>query len=347
VQEPIGRTPAPTLGGSDFLPNPGLIGRPGMDRPGQQPILIGGPGGGITSIQQPLQPEDQLQMSPDGTSGLIGGPNALIPDVVDTGFMPQPATDFQTSLPVNQAVDPGIKQAINPVGFTPPSLRPSPPGEFFGPDGKLVGSGGVTPPNLGGNDYMPKPPSDLRPVQPPQVATNQKGLASIGTQQKNMFAAPMFAEGGEIESPNQSNQTDMMQDPITQNVIMFILGETDDENAINMFIEKYGSEAFMQLRDMILKQAAGNPNAQTEGLIQGKGNSGMADDLPMNIGKFADAAVSQDEYIVPADVVSMLGDGSSDAGSKQLDGMLDRVRQEKTGGKIQAAPIDPSKVMPA
>jgi len=157
----------------------------------------------------------------------------------------------------------------------------------------------------------------------------------------------MFAEGGEIESPNQSNQTDMMQDPITQNVIMFILGETDDENAINMFIEKYGSEAFMQLRDMILKQAAGNPNAQTEGLIQGKGNSGMADDLPMNIGKFADAAVSQDEYIVPADVVSMLGDGSSDAGSKQLDGMLDRVRQEKTGGKIQAAPIDPSKVMPA
>ena len=73
----------------------------------------------------------------------------------------------------------------------------------------------------------------------------------------------------------------------------------------------------------------------------------MADDLPMNIGDKPIAAVSQDEYIIPADVVSMLGDGSSNAGSKQLDGMLDRVRQAKTGGKTQAPPLNPQKVMPA
>ena len=178
-----------------------------------------------------------------------------------------------------------------------------------------------------------------------------------------------MAEGGETELPNEGlkalaqtekgkeaveamgyqegGQTDMMQDPITQEAIMFILGESENEDAINMFVERYGNEAFMQLRDMILKQAAGNPNAQTEGLIQGNGNSGMADDLPGVIGNKEQIAVSQDEFIIPADVVSMLGDGSSDAGSKQLYNMMDRVRQAKTGGTTQASPIDPSKVMPA
>ena len=145
----------------------------------------------------------------------------------------------------------------------------------------------------------------------------------------------------------EGGPTDMMQDPITQEVIQFILGESDNSDIVNQFLQKYGQEQFLMLRDMILKQAAGNVDAQTEGLIQGVGNSGMADDLPMNIGNKPIAAVSQDEYIIPADVVSMLGDGSSDAGSKQLDGMLDRVRMAKTGGKTQAPPLNPEEVLPA
>jgi len=73
----------------------------------------------------------------------------------------------------------------------------------------------------------------------------------------------------------------------------------------------------------------------------------MADDIPGVIGDQEQIAVSQDEFIVPADVVSMLGDGSSDAGSKQLYNMMDRVRQAKTGGTTQAPRINPNKVMPA
>ena len=167
-----------------------------------------------------------------------------------------------------------------------------------------------------------------------------EGLEALAKTEKGREAveAMGYQEGG---------QTDMMQDPITQNVIMFIRGENSDEDAVNMFIEKYGDELFLQLRSAVLKQAAGNPNAQTEGLIKGNGNGGMADDLPMNIGKFAEAAVSEDEYIIPADVVSMIGDGSSNAGSKQLDGMLDRVRMNKTGTKTQASPMNPQRVMPA
>ena len=222
-------------------------------------------------------------------------------------------------------------------------------------------------PAMGGISAVPTPaaPSNQRGNSGNVEMTQQPKPTMSG----GIFGAPMFAAGGDTDLPNEGlkalaktekgreaveamgyqegGATDMMQDPVTQNVIMFILGEIDDENAINAFVEKYGAEQFMFLRDKILKQAAGNPDAQTEGLIQGMGNSGMADDLPMNIGDKPIAAVSQDEYIVPADVVSMLGDGSSDAGSKRLDGMLDRVRMAKTGGKTQAPPLNPNKVLPA
>jgi len=48
------------------------------------------------------------------------------------------------------------------------------------------------------------------------------------------------------------------------------------------------------------------------------------------------AAVSQGEFIVPADVVSMLGDGDTDSGGNELYAMMDRVRKTKTGTTKQA-----------
>ena len=176
-----------------------------------------------------------------------------------------------------------------------------------------------------------------------------EGLKALAKTEKGREAIEKmgYQEGQDINMPTSQSTDMMMQDPIVQEVIQFILGETDDSNIVNEFIIKYGQEQFMILRNMILTQASGNPNVQTEGLIQGTGRSGMADDLPMNIGNKPIAAVSQDEYIIPADVVSMLGDGSSDAGSKQLDGMLDRIRMAKTGGKTQAPPLNPKEVLPA
>ena len=137
-----------------------------------------------------------------------------------------------------------------------------------------------------------------------------------------------------------------MKDPITQEVVLFITGESDNQQAVNDFVEKYGAETFAQLRDYVLK-ALTNENVQTEGQIEGVGNSGMADDIPGMIGDDEQIAVSQDEFIVPADVVASLGDGSSDAGSNRLYEMMDRVRQAKTGGTTQPPPIDINKVLPA
>ena len=128
--------------------------------------------------------------------------------------------------------------------------------------------------------------------------------------------------------------SDFRQDPMTQEVVAFLMGDSDDTNIVDMFVDKYGNETFMALREMVL-----NPDGtkQTEGLITGVGNSGMADDLLGSIGNKEKIAVSQDEFIVPADVVSGLGDGSSDAGSKELYSMMDRVRQKRTGTTKQPA----------
>ena len=83
-------------------------------------------------------------------------------------------------------------------------------------------------------------------------------------------------------------------------------------------------------------------------LLQGPGD-GMSDSIPAVIGgpRPQRAALAQGEFVIPADVVSHLGNGSTDAGSKRLYAMMDRVRHARTGTKKQGRQIDPSKFMPA
>jgi hypothetical protein len=102
------------------------------------------------------------------------------------------------------------------------------------------------------------------------------------------------------------------------------------ENAdeiINLFIEEFGTEKFQQLREAVLQSIV--PDAQTEGLIAGSG-SGMDDEVMGMIGEEQPVAVSPGEYIVAADVVSGLGDGSTDAGADILDVVQENVRMARS-----------------
>ena len=183
----------------------------------------------------------------------------------------------------------------------------------------------------------------LMPENIPQEEVPQQAPEQM--QQQQMQQQQQAPEQMPEQMPEQSSEQ-IMADPVTQETILFITGESDNEQIVNEFINKYGNEMFMQLRDFVLKSLT-NPNAQTEGLIAGNGNGGMDDDLRGKIGANEEIAVSQDEFIVPADVVSALGDGSSDAGSNQLYGMMDRVRQAKTGGTTQPPKININQMMPA
>ena len=120
-------------------------------------------------------------------------------------------------------------------------------------------------------------------------------------------------------------------------------GVPEADQIIQMFLDKYGPEVFGQVREMILSMVT--PDAQSEGMIRGQGG-GMDDMIPGMIGASQPVAVSPGEYIVPADVVSDLGDGSSDAGADELDMMLERVRMARGGTANQPPAIDAQKVMP-
>ena len=81
-------------------------------------------------------------------------------------------------------------------------------------------------------------------------------------------------------------------------------------------------------------------------LLSGRGD-GMSDSIRANIDGKMEARLSDGEFVIPADVVSGIGNGSSDAGAKRLHGMMDRVRTERTGRKMQAPEVDPAALMPA
>jgi hypothetical protein len=73
---------------------------------------------------------------------------------------------------------------------------------------------------------------------------------------------------------------------------------------------------------------------------------GMADKIPGTIDGVQPARLAHGEFVIPADVVSHLGNGNSDAGAKQLYKMMDRIRMARTGSEKQGREINPSKFMP-
>ena len=73
-------------------------------------------------------------------------------------------------------------------------------------------------------------------------------------------------------------------------------------------------------------------------MLKGPGD-GMSDNIPATIAGKQPARLANEEFVIPADVVSHLGNGSSEAGAKQLYKMMDRVRQARTGKKTQGKQI--------
>jgi hypothetical protein len=94
-----------------------------------------------------------------------------------------------------------------------------------------------------------------------------------------------------------------------------------------------------QLKFRLLGMAKG-------GYLDGQGD-GMSDSIPATIEGKQPARLADGEFVVPADVVSHIGNGSSKAGSQRLYSMLDKVRKARTGNKKQGKQINPNQYLPA
>ena len=91
---------------------------------------------------------------------------------------------------------------------------------------------------------------------------------------------------------------------------------------------------------------AGGGIAMAEGRYLDGDTDGMADKISTTIDGDQEAALSHGEFVIPADVVSHLGNGNSDAGAQKLYEMMDRIREARTGTKEQGKKINPDKFMP-
>tara|TARA_R100000315_G_scaffold48710_1_gene23033 strand:- start:19319 stop:21760 length:2442 start_codon:yes stop_codon:yes gene_type:complete len=183
---------------------------------------------------------------------------------------------------------------------------------------------------------------DFRGINP----FNKGGLVKM----QDMGQVPEMLIDPALEDPAMADPMANI-DPETQQLLeqaaMAILGQVSPEEAdaiIQAFIERFGPEVFQQFRNQVLTAVV--PNAQTEGMVEGQGD-GMSDEIMGMIGDQQQVAVSPGEYIVPADVVSGIGNGSSDAGANELDRMLADIRQARTGMTEQPPEIDPRGAMPA
>lgn len=121
-------------------------------------------------------------------------------------------------------------------------------------------------------------------------------------------------------------------------------------------------DQFDEARDRFIRNAraevSGNVQPETKLAAQGglmnlaKGRylngatDGMADKIPANIEGSQPAALSHGEFVIPADVVSHLGNGNSEAGAQRLYDMMDRIRKARTGTTKQGKQINPDKFMP-
>lgn len=192
-------------------------------------------------------------------------------------------------------------------------------------------------------------PQEQQPQQQPAPPA-PTGIAST------LRMSPLFqpdtlnmAEGGELEPEEQKAQK------IIRDAMDAIRGEGDDpESALNTYLAYYGKEALQDLYKRMSGEGEQEREDQDsdeynppEGMIKGPGN-GMDDMATARMAHGGQKVLlSNDEFIIPADVVSGLGDGSSEAGARKLYAMMDRIRKDRTGTTKQPGKVNDSRVLPA
>jgi hypothetical protein len=297
-----------------------------------------------------------------GAAGLIGGAASLIGS---------DGTDSSNTAPNNSTLswnpsDPMAiskaraygQQFVNPVyaaeggllSLTPPAyMQPQMP--YMQPQQNQYGQQqpqyGQQPqsvqPTMIPNNYTPNDPSAFSQEYSNSPSQNQDPNNSV-----NMYAA-----GGMPASRIDGNdfvlaaQKYGLGDDIT--TLNKIVNYVNKGMSVNQAAEMVASKSYA---------AGGMPIAMNMGgisslggysdggrLLKGPGD-GMSDNIPATIAGRQPARLANEEFVIPADVVSHLGNGSSEAGAKVLYAMMERVRKARTGNAKQGKQIQPVKYMP-
>jgi hypothetical protein len=139
-----------------------------------------------------------------------------------------------------------------------------------------------------------------------------------------------YADGGAIQSGG----------------IRDLYGSSDNPEISPPPTSGYGLGRLSNLASQQAKTQAQTYGYAHGGYLDGQGD-GMSDSIPATIEGKQPARLADGEFVVPADVVSHLGNGSSKAGSKRLYAMMQKVRKARTGNPKQGKQINPNKYLMA
>ena len=203
-----------------------------------------------------------------------------------------------------------------------------------------------------GGQVSENPPDDQTgmPNRAPMSNLEQGGLAALAS---NM-SQQSFADGGSV------NTQKTLEDYLAE----YPIGGTFSPNNPNFTLDPNAVKAIDTSNIKVVIPPP--PRSETEtlyakakspketlyaqgGIASGRflsgGGDGMSDSIHANINGSQEARLADGEFVIPADVVSHIGNGSSKAGAKQLYSMMDRVRQARVGTKKQGKQINPRKYL--
>jgi hypothetical protein len=206
--------------------------------------------------------------------------------------------------------------------------------------------------------FIPTPPPVAPPMAPPTFGEGMAKFASdpMASLKANPFTAASAGMAGAIGAREDPYAPEEYNGPLKR----FRL--SSDYRGVTPYAEGGIADLGARGYDRMVGEIPMYQQAMAQGGISNLGSysdyarggrmlkgpgDGMSDSIPASIAGKRPARLATEEFVVPADVVSHLGNGSSDAGAKQLYAMMDRVRTARTGRKSQGREISPQKYMAA
>lgn len=282
------------------------------------------------------RPESVMPKEKEEKKGIAAIPRPASEVIKDT---PVPKYDEKGNVVKSDYLDEPLARVTTGLGGAKAS-----PGYFFGPADEAL-------------------PDTVKTYRDYENWKSSQGVKTLPSTQNNAFSD--FYNSPEYKSYKDSqmgsmNTMDMYDSPYFGSISSGSAGRAQDK-AYTDYLTRTGQSSLIKAPQQnsvelppMQTDGQGNVIAAYGGLMNlAKGRylrgatDGMADKLSANIEGKQPAKLSHGEFVVPADVVSHLGNGNSEAGAKRLYDMMDKIRQARTGTTKQGKQINPNKYLPA
>ena len=288
-----------------------------------------------------------------GQSNLMGGLQAAATNPITLGQatigqsmsrMPEPPKEDEIPFENREAMAPPRMRRRQP----PPGFRPGYMGEFdYGVapnyNVRYMSSGGLNNPEKADLDND----GQLSSYERKRGEAIEKSIAEQG---KNIGGLAAMTQGMDMNADLGMTES---EDEIMMNAIKALTGKSENpDEDIQTFVQTFGMSALKVLQMAIATGKIGDMKQGLPGLIEGEGD-GMSDSIDAELvekrgmegGQKQPLKVANNEYVIAADVVSDIGNGSTDAGADKLDKLMKEVRKARHGTDKQPPEKDMMAVM--